>query len=294
MAASGPVTRALYALEGVGLWALFFVMGLLPVAWASGFGGLVARTMGPLTRAHKKALRHVTMAMPETAPAEREALLLSMWDNMGRVIAEYPHLRTICASRVELRGGAVAERIRDAGRGALFISGHVANWEVLVPFFIRQTGISMALTYREPNNPWVASLLSHARTRAGVTEALGKGERRTGPRLIHTLKRGGFAGMLIDQKYNEGLLVPFFGLDAMTNPVAARVARKFDVPLVMTRIERLPGARFVVTVCEPIAVADRTDADVLAELHTMLEGWIRERPGQWLWLHRRWGNEHGG
>jgi Kdo2-lipid IVA lauroyltransferase/acyltransferase len=289
MAASGPVARTLYALEGAGLWALYGLFGLLPVTWASALAGALGRTFGPLTRSHARAARQMAAALPDLPPAARRAALRDMWDNLARVVAEYPHLPAIVRGRVTLTVAPEARALMDAGGGGLFVSGHLANWEVLVPFFIAHTGADMALTFREPNNPWVAALLARARARAGVRLALAKRDRRTGPRLVHTLRRGGYAGILIDQRYSEGLPVPLFGRPAMTNPVAVRLARKFAVPLALVRIERLPGARFAITLPPPVEVAGRTDAEVLADMHTTLEGWIRERPGQWLWLHRRWG-----
>jgi KDO2-lipid IV(A) lauroyltransferase len=99
--------------------------------------------------------------------------------------------------------------------------------------------------------------------------------------------------MLVDQKMNDGIAVPFFGRDAMTAPAIAELALRYDCTVLPARVERLPGAKFHVTVFPPHPLPTSGDkaADVLALMTTInatLEGWIRERPGHWFWLHRRW------
>lgn len=279
-----------YFFEAVALNAFLLIFTPMPVTWASAIGGKATRCIGLLTKANKRADRHMQLALPEMDEAARKKALGDMWENLGRTICEYPHLRTIIQSRVEVSGKEISQKIVDQNKGALFIGGHFANWEVLVPFFKHYSGIDMALTYRQPNNKWVGRLLERMRRKAGITMALRKSDRKTGPRLVHTLKNGGFAGMLVDQKYNEGIPIDFFKQKAMTNPIAVRLARKFDVPLVMTRIERLPKVRFLITVLEPLKIENRSDEEVLLEINSILESWIRQRTGQWMWLHRRWGN----
>ena len=104
---------------------------------------------------------------------------------------------------------------------------------------------------------------------------------------------GGHLGILPDQKMNDGIAVPFFGRDAMTAPALARLALRFDCPVVPLRAERTGGARFHIRFYPPLEIPNSGDrqADVLAlmtEVNRIIEGWIIERPEQWLWLHRRW------
>ena len=115
--------------------------------------------------------------------------------------------------------------------------------------------------------------------------------------MMAALKQGRVLGMLIDQKYNEGLAVPFFGQPAMTNPVFVQMAQRYNGFLIPARAERLGGAHFRLTLHPPLALADqaghpRTAEDVLAEAHRLLEEWIRERPEQWLWIHKRWDSKN--
>ena len=99
--------------------------------------------------------------------------------------------------------------------------------------------------------------------------------------------------MLVDQKMNDGIAVPFFGRAAMTAPALAQLGLRYRCPVVPVRLERLAGCRFRVTIHPPLSFPDTGDqaADVrttMTAVNALLEGWIRAGPEQWLWLHRRW------
>ena len=176
------------------------------------------------------------------------------------------------------------------GRGGLFVSGHCGNWELMPPC-IRDLGLKGTLVYRPPNNPFVDEWIARQRRHGLPTLAAKGGE---GARaIIRTLKEGGFLAMLVDQKMNNGISVPFFGRDAMTPIGAPSLALRHDAPIVPAWCERLPGQRFRVTIYPEIPrpnTGDR-DRDIHAyalALNQFLETRIRENPMNWLWLHNRW------
>ena len=283
------VAHPLEALLALAACALFRA---LPVDAASSLGAWIGRTVGPFLPGTRRARRNLERAFPEKSDAEIAAIIRGMWDNLGRVMAEYPHLDSIGGpgGRVEVTGAEHIQAMRDDGRAGILVSGHCANWEV--PSVVaRKMGIELALVYRAPNNPRVARLLVGLRGAASGTH-IPKGQE--GARaLVRHLARNGHAGLLIDQKMNDGIPVPFFGRDAMTAPAAAQLALRFGIPLCPARIERLDGARFRITVLPPMEPPDSGDrnADVrilMERLNALLEQWIRERPAEWLWLHRRW------
>lgn len=109
--------------------------------------------------------------------------------------------------------------------------------------------------------------------------------------VFAALKNKRHIGILIDQKYNQGLAMPFFGRTAMTSPAFVQLAQKFNCPLHPARVERLKGANFHITVFPKMEIEGREVEDVIKETHMMLETWITERPEQWLWLHNRWKNK---
>ncbi|PWC32621.1 lauroyl acyltransferase [Azospirillum sp. TSO35-2] len=279
-----------YPVEALLVHGVNAVFRALPLDRASALGGWIGRTVGPWLSGTRRARRNLTRAFPEKSKAEIDSILRGMWDNLGRTIAEYPHLEQIGHERVELVGREHVDAMREDGRAGILVSGHLANWEVET-VTARICGLELALVYRAPNNPIVGALLMKLRGAASQTQ-IPKGP--DGARiLLRHLSKGGHVGMLIDQKMNDGIPIPFFGRDAMTAPAAASLGMKFGLPLCAARTERLEGAHFRVTVLPPEEYptsGDRNaDTRILMErLTRLLEDWIRDKPAQWLWLHRRW------
>ena len=294
--AKRPIAKQLrYAAEGVIVAALFVLFRLLPLPVASGLGGALAGLVGPLLPLHARARNNLNRALPELSPAESRRTLAEMWHNLGRVAGEYPHLRKFRAhspeGRIEVVGVEYLAAAKEEARGGLYFTGHLGNWEVSgLP--VIQYGIPIAFVYRAPNNPFVDSLITRARGK-GITEnAIAKGA--SGAReMLRQVKKGGYTAMLVDQKMNDGISVPFFGRDAMTAPALAQLASKYDLPVWPVRTERLGGCRFRVTIYPELELPRSDDmvgdvAEAMRRVNAMLEDWIRERPGQWLWLHNRW------
>ncbi|MBU6473907.1 MAG: lysophospholipid acyltransferase family protein, partial [Alphaproteobacteria bacterium] len=193
--------------------------------------------------------------------------------------------------RVEFVNRDLIEQAKASGKGVIFFSGHLANWEIM-PVTTPELGVEGALVYRPVNNPYVDRWTSRQRTDNGPSEAISKGAQ--GTRRIFTLLRGGKGiFILVDQKTNEGIPAQFFGRMAMTTPAPAVLALRLGAVLMMITNERLNGAHFRVTAHEPIAFTPTGDhdRDVLAltqKINDGLEAVIRQRPSQWLWIHRRW------
>lgn len=284
-----------YGLEAGFARLAFALSRLLGPDRGSAFGGWLARTIGPRLALHRKAATRLRRALPELDEAAVEATLRGMWDNLGRTAAEYPHLAELSPAsgtgRTIVQGGEIVEQVRDAGRGGIFFSAHLGNWELLSPT-AGGRGLPLTLVYREANNPAVETLIQKARRAADPGRHLAKGS--AGARhLMAALARGECLGMLMDQKLNDGIPAPFFGREAMTAPALARLALRFRCPVVPARIERLNGAHFRVTILPPLPLPESGDlqADTLAltsQVNAILEDWIRARPEQWFWVHNRW------
>jgi KDO2-lipid IV(A) lauroyltransferase len=260
---------------------------------ASAAGGALARWIGPRLGISKRARANLRAAMPELGEAEIARIVRGMWDNLGRVAAEYPHLRAIKVfepgGRVETRGLEHLDQALATNRRVILFSAHLGNWEIAA-LAAGQYGLDIAQIYRAANNPLVDRMASRLRGQQG--ELIPKGAIAS-RRAVAALRRGGHLSLLVDQKLNDGIAVPFFGRDAMTAPALAMLALHFDCDVLPVRIERLEGAHFRLTVYPRLEIirSDDRDADVKAlmtEVNRTLEGWIRERPAQWLWLHRRW------
>jgi len=286
--------RLLDALEGAGAWLLFGVFRLLPVGWASEIAGWLARAIGPRLAVSRRARQNLRRALPDLTDERLEQAVRGMWDNLGRVAAEYPHLGQYrvydAGGRIEMVG---AENIRPyaaAGERAIFFSGHFGNWEVAT-LAVTQAGLGVAEIYRAANNPIVDGIINYARSVVG-SELVPKGT-VAARRALAALKQGRHIAMLVDQKMNDGIPVPFFGRDAMTAPALAKFALHFGCAVVPVRVDRLPHARFRITAEPPLSYQRTSDAarDELAlmtQVNQVLERWIRDKPDHWFWLHRRW------
>ena len=285
-----------YPAEALVVYALYALFSLFPVDRASALGGWLARTVGPRLPVSRRALANLRRALPDLPPERHRAIIHGMCDNLGRVMAEHPHLERMwddqASGRIEVVGAEHLPRPAEDGakRPCLMFSGHIANWELL-PAGASRYGLSLTSIYRRPNNPLIHNLMTDHR-RAGRGRLVPKG--RDGARaIVAALAEGGTVAMLVDQKMNDGIPVPFFGHPAMTAPAVAQLALKFRCPVLPTRSERLDGARFRLTVLPPLEPPDtgNREADVremMAQVNGLLESWIRERPEQWLWLHKRW------
>ncbi len=280
--------------EGAGAVLLYAFFWLLPLDWASGLGGFIARTIGPHLGVSKRARENLRIAMPELSPEEIERIVRGMWDNLGRVCAEYPHLRKFRAfaegGRIEHddRGNILGTRA--AGKRYIFFSAHYGNWEIAIRT-ATQAGFAVTAVYRAANNPIVDRLIAWTRGADGG-ELVPKGA-IAAYKAFGALRSGRELCMLVDQKMNDGIPVPFFGREAMTAPALARLALRFDCAVVPVRVERMRGAHFRITTEPPLELPHTGDdaADTLAlmkAVNAVIERWIRERPEQWFWLHRRW------
>jgi KDO2-lipid IV(A) lauroyltransferase len=271
--------------------ALFRVIGL---DRASRLGGWIGRNIFPLLPPDRVARANLALAFPQKSREECDEIRRVMWDNLGRVVGEYPHLNAFSPKGEDPRiGYSLPEGVtlEDlVGRKLMFLSGHFANWEMM-PILAHQVGIDAAAVVRPPNNPYVADWVARQRRINGPATLIAK--HNAARSMLAQLRGDKTLLMLVDQKLREGIAVPFFGRDAMTTPAPAALALKTGATIVIASNRRLPGARFHVTVHEVIDFAatgdDARDVRALTEAVTArLEKIIRDDPGQWLWIHNRW------
>ena len=288
--------RLRYIGEAVPFFFFMSFFRLLGIDAASAVGGFIGRHIFYRIRAvMDRARENLRAAYPDMTPGEMERTIREMCDNLGRTVAEYPHLDKLKFHgpnpRLEIIGKEIADAEIARGKGVMFISGHFANWEGM-PVMATQLGYEGGLVYRPPNNPYVDNYISRMRASAGPKVQIGKGAQ--GTRKIFTmLRRGLCILLLVDQKTEQGVMAPFFGRPAPTTPAPAALALKLGSTLLPVSNERLKGARFRVTIHEPVAVTPSSnhDADIVAltsKINMAIEECVRYRPSQWLWIHRRW------
>lgn len=294
-ALSERAMRIRYRAEAALFFAFMALFRLLGVDRASALGGFIGRQILARTSVTRRARDNLRAAYPDKSKAEIADIIKEMWDNLGRTVAEYPHLDKFRIKgtdpRIEVINIEHVQAALDSGKGVIFLSGHFANWEIM-PITAADYGVKGGTVYRPINNPYIDAWMVKQRTENGPAEVVSKGAQ--GTRRIFTLLRGNKSiFILVDQKTNEGIPVPFFGRIAMTTPAPAVLALKIGAVLLPVSNERMGGARFRVTVHPPIHVkpSGDHDRDVLAltqEINDVIEKCVRTRPSQWLWIHRRW------
>lgn len=291
-----PIDRALGAIAVV---VLRITRYFDPDRTANAFAA-VARAIGPWFPEHKVGRANLVAAFPDKPPAEIDAILAGVWDNLGRVAAEFAHLDHIWtldpdrpeAGRVELAPGTAEKfaALRDDGRGALIFASHLANWE-LPALAGPAYGLESAVLFRRPNIAAVDRAVQDIRA---VNMGTMIANTHDAPlRLAQALQRGVHVGMLVDQHFGRGVDVTFFGRAIKANPLLARLARQVEVPIHGVRIVRLPGHRFRAELSDEVKPVRDAEGhiDIAATTQavtSVIEGWVREHPEQWLWLHRRW------
>ena len=297
MAVSTDITM-LHRIEGWAFDAYYRHFGRMPLDKASAAGADWARRLGPLLSAHQTALRNLRLAFPNESEPWREALSKAAWAQLGRTVGEFPHLHEINAyengGRIDVSGAERLDAVKQSGKGAVFISGHFANWEIMAAAIV-QRGVACHVTYRPANNPIIDRRIVETRSHYGVRLQAAKGK-EGGMGLLRALAKGETVALMNDQKYNEGVAAPLFGHDAMTADGPTRLALRFKVPLIPMSVQRLDGARFRVTVHDAIpldydAPLDEAVSRSIRAINAFIEAQIRHAPEQWFWVHKRWPKE---
>ena len=265
---------------------------------ASNLCGAVARRVGPWLPTHRIGQANLRAAFPDKDPAWIEATLRDAWENIGRVAGEYVHMARIWDydpahpndGRILTDDVPLFEQLRDDGKPALVFAAHLGNWE-LPAIAAAAHGLPSAVVYRMPNNKAVAKEI--VRIRAPLMGRLIRTRAQAALEMAAALQAGEHLGMLVDQHFSRGVDVTFFGRRCKANPSIARLARSFNCPVLGVRVVRLPDQRFRIIASGPFDLPRDTDGQVDVAAATQMitdvvEGWIRENPGQWLWFHRRW------
>jgi Kdo2-lipid IVA lauroyltransferase/acyltransferase len=255
-------------------------------------GELLGRLVGPRIRKQRHVLRNLATAFPRWPTMRVEATATHVWAAAGRTMLEYACMDRICdpsEGRVRVIDLGGAEHVRRTGRPGIFVAPHIANWNLL-PLAASRSDVPLTVVYRRQSNPLIESLMTDWRAALGC-RFLEVAEASRG--MLRELQQGRSVGLLMDQRYDRGVAVPFFGLPAPTTVVPARLALQLGVPLIPARVERRDGARFLITVYRPVEPVPGLDAEaaalrMTARVNQLFARWIAAQPDQWFCLRRRW------
>lgn len=279
-------------------FAFIAILKLFPAEKAIWFVAEAARGLGMKYPRTKLARDNLRLAFPEKSAAEIEIILEEMWANLGRVAAEYVYLDRIfeineadpAKGRVEISGEENFFKMKETGGPLICFTGHTGNWELL-PIASAAYGLNITALFRPPNNRYIAARVLAARTTAMghlVPSKVGASWA-----LANVLEEGKAVGVLVDQFFDRGTEIEFFGRETLANPLLSKLARQYDCPVYPARCIRLADGRFRIAI-EPeierhFLANGRLDTDRLTrDVNACVERWVREYPEQWLWLHKRW------
>ena len=254
-------------------------------------GTLYARLLDlALPRLRRVALRNLELAYPEKTPAERSAIVDEVFRSIGRLLyafARFPHINAQNISDwIRYEGLEHFTQAKQAGHGVLFATAHLGNWE-LSAFAHGLMTEPMHVVIRPLDHPRIDRLVEDRRRLSGNHLI----EKWDGARaILRALQQNQAVGILIDQNTSlqEGVFVDFFGTSACANTAFAKIAARTGA-VVIPGFALWSGQerRYILRFYPPIPITGDAAQDT-RRLHAHLETVIREHPGQWLWIHRRW------
>ncbi len=287
--------RLIWRIEVTLYDALCLSLRCFSFSFVSKLGGWLVRKIGPLTSKHAIAKTGLSIAFPEKSPSEINTLLDAQWDNIGRTFAEFPLMHRVKVFTPNSRVRVTGLQHFKATQPAIIVTGHFANWEVMAAV-LTQSGDPVRITYRKLNNPYMDARIRRQREKYGTQFLVQKSTHRGGRQLFEALKNGESIALLNDQKFNEGIELPFFGVPAMTATGATRMALKTGHPLLPMSVTR-QDAQFHVTFHPPLTLEKTSSRDMdvqkgVKQIINFTEAQIKAAPDQWFWVHRRWPKLH--
>lgn len=281
-------------IEHLGFRLVRALVRALPVDLASRLGAFAWRWLAPLNKRHRRAERQLALAYPDSDPRWRARTLRGMWSNLGSTFAESFVLDRLIAMPERFRlivAPEVEAAIADERHGLVLASLHSGNWEVAVAPLVWR-GLSPSGIYQKVRNPLVDADVQASRAALYPAGLMPKGA-STARRAIKTVKGGGIVSVMADLRDRRGMAIPFFGRTAPSTPFPAMLARTTGAPIIAGRVIREGPAQFAIEARRiDVPRTDDREADIASatrDLHACFEAWIRERPEQWMWGHRRWG-----
>jgi KDO2-lipid IV(A) lauroyltransferase len=282
--------KVIYLIEGACLLLIFLFLRILPLNISSFVMGKLSSLIGPRLGVSKKAYNNIKNVMPEKNDKETLKIIKGMWENLGKVIGEYPHLKKLVPeknNKIKVYGKKNLLLIKRTKTPAIFFSAHLANWEIL-PIAAIKNGVPVLSIFRKPNNPIVNFLIKYLRSDLPMAPKGREGAKK----IIYSLRNGISIGLVIDQKMNDGIEVPFFNKPAMTSDALAQLCLRMKSLVVPVQVERVKNTNFKITFHDPIKISKngvkKSSFQIMTEVNLIIEKWIRKNPNQWLWLHRRW------
>ncbi len=269
-------------------FSLFKVLGY---KISSTIGGKLFEIIGPLFRSKKLIHSNIKRAIPDSNLENLNKITKLMWNNYGRVFAEYMFIKDFRTGKlnknIELEVQEILEEIKKNNKPVVFISGHFSNFE-LMAMYLEKSGINLSAIYRPLNNIFLNKIMERIRKKYICKNQIKKGI--GGMKKLISLKKDNYStALMIDQRVSEGIASDFFNQQALTTTIPAQLIKKFNISAVPIFIERVEDINFKIVVNKPIFFSEETSIEEITnKLNQILEKMIIYKPEHWIWSHNRW------
>ena len=269
----------------------FSLFKILGPKLSSNFGGKLFEIIGPIFRSKIIIKKNLQIAMPSINDQEINKISKLMWNNYGRVFAEYMFIENFrfnkLSSNILVEGQDVLEKIKKSNQPVIFISGHFANFE-LMAMHIEKSGLDLCAIYRPLNNIFINKIMEKIRKKYICKNQIKKGIGGI-KHLINFTKKNYSTALMIDQRVSEGTLSKFFDKEAYTTTIPAQLAKKFNMPIIPVHIQRLDNLNYKIKINKPLHFKENSSIQYITDqLNMVLEEMVKINPNQWIWSHNRW------
>ena len=269
----------------------FIFFKILGVKLSSRLSGKIFENIGPLFRSKKIIEENIKRAIPNISKENLNKIKTLMWNNYGRVFAEYIFIKDFrngnLKENIEIEGKEVLDEIKEKNSKVVFISGHFSNFE-LMAMSLEKNGIKLATIYRPLNNMFLNLIMEKIRKKYICKNQIKKGIGGL-KNLVKYKKQNFSTALMIDQRVSEGILSDLFDKKALTTTIPAQLVKKYNIPIVPVFIERINDLKFKITIDKPIFFSEDISINsITGELNRILEKMIKKKPEHWIWTHNRW------
>ena len=280
-----------YFFQFIFISIFFCLFKIIGFRTSSFIGGKIFEIIGPLFRPQSLIHSNIRKAIPEISLDNLKNITKLMWNNYGRVFAEYMFIKNFRSGKldtqIKIHGQEILDEIKKINKPVIFISGHFANFE-LMAMHLEKTGINLSAIYRPLNNIFLNKIMERIRKKYICKNQIKKGIGGL-KKLINFQKKNYSTALMIDQRVSEGIKSNFFNKEALTTTIPAQLVKKFDMPIIPIYIERVNGNNFKITINKPVKfLKDSSIKTITDELNLVLEKMIILNPEQWIWSHNRW------
>ena len=280
-----------YFLQFLFIIIFFSFFKILGLNISSALGGKLFEKIGPLFRSKKLIHSNLKKAFPDISLDHLNGITKMMWNNYGRVFAEYMFIKKFREDRsnknIIIEGQEILEDIKKKNKSVIFISGHLSNFE-LMAMYIEKSGIKLSAIYRPLNNIFLNKIMERIRKKYICKYQIKKGIGGM-KKLMHLKKLNYSTALMIDQRVSQGIRSDFFNQKALTTTIPAQLVKKFKIPIVPIFIERINNINFKIVIKNPITFDnEETTKTITDKLNLVLEKMISYKPELWIWSHNRW------